>query len=226
MAVQTLPGEEPDDLRYEISPEVVALVESRSAETEAIRTMRIHIMARHLGDGRRGLTVCAPTAGCGCTYTAVNLAASLAQLGVSTLLVDADLRNPAVQTFIKPSSEPIGVRGYIESGALDMSEYIHSEVLPNLSIMYAGGAAENAQELLGRESFKDMIETCLRDFDVTIVDTPPAKNYADARRISSLVGYGAIVAKRNVSLMQDISSVAEQMQEDGVQLVGTVLNET
>jgi len=187
--------------------------------------MRTHIMARHVEDGRRGLSMCAPTQGVGCTFMATNLAVSLAQIGVKTLLIDGDLRAPSVQRFIEPT---VATEGLIQSLVVtDQHPYdmIHPEVLPNLSVLFSGGVAENAQELLGGERFKDLIDRCLRDFEFTIVDTPPINVCADARRISTVVGYGLIVARRHVTYFTDVGVLAAQLQEDGVKVVGTVLNE-
>jgi Mrp family chromosome partitioning ATPase len=65
---------------------------------------------------------------------------------------------------------------------------------------------------------------CLREYDVTIVDTPPANTSSDARRISNVVGYSLLVARRNQSLISDIKTLAEQMLDDRVKVVGTVMN--
>lgn len=227
MAEVTLPASQAnaDAQTFRISSDVVAFNESRQLEAEAIRTIRTHVMARHLQDGRRGVAVCAPTEGAGCTFVAVNLAVSLAQVGVSTLLVDADLRAPAVQDFIRPPGEIVGVKQYLLDGYAPLQDFVHENVFPHLSVLYAGGSHVAAQELLGGEAFKRLVETCLRDFDVTIFDSPPATRYADARRINTLVGYGLLVARRDVTLMRDVTIVSQQMEEDGVDLVGTVLNE-
>lgn len=210
---------------YEISSDLVMLSSNRQAEAEAIRTIRTHVTARHLHGGRRGLAMCAAAGGSGCTFTSVNLAVALSQIGVSTLLIDADLRTPSVEEFIRPNAPATGLRQMIAAGEHDLYAGIHAEILPNLSVLFSGGRAESPQELLGSEEFKDIIEQCLRDFSFTIVDCPPAKRYADARRISSLVGYGIIVARRDNTFVNDVSALAAQMQEDGVQVVGTVLNE-
>ena len=84
---------------------------------------------------------------------------------------------------------------------------------------------QNYRDILGNETFRHVIDSCLRDYQITIVDCPPADKYADGRRIGTLVGYGVIVARKDVSLLNDIHIVADQMREDGVRVIGTVLNE-
>jgi capsular exopolysaccharide synthesis family protein len=214
-----------DDLSYRLSPDLVTLSEGRPEEAEAVRTMRTHIMARHVEDGRRGLAVCGPTEGVGCTYMAANLAVSLAQIGVKTLLIDGDLRAPSVQRFIEPTVATDGLIHSLKVSDQHPYDLIHPEVLPNLSVLFAGGVAENAQELLGSERFKDLIDRCLRDFEFTVVDTPPINRCADARRICTVVGYGMIVARRHLTYFTDVGVLAAQLQEDGAKVVGTVLNE-
>jgi capsular exopolysaccharide synthesis family protein len=214
-----------EERSYTLSPDLVTLSDARAAEAEAIRTMRTHIMARHLDDGRRGLAMCATTNGAGCTFMAANLAVSLAQIGVKTLLIDGDLRAPAIQTLIRPMQDAPGLKQCILSPETHPHDHIHAEVLPNLAVLYAGGVADNAQELLGSEAFKTLIERCLRDFEFTVIDTPPTNLCADARRISHVVGYSVVVARRNVSYFGEVQSLANQLQEDGARVVGTVLNE-
>jgi capsular exopolysaccharide synthesis family protein len=214
-----------DDLSYKLSPDLVTLNEGRPVEAEAIRTMRTHIMARHVEDGRRGLAMCAPNQGVGCTFMAANLAVSLAQIGIKTLLIDGDMRAPTVDRIMEPTKPTQGLVQCLNPIDQHPYDLIHPEVLPNLSILFAGGVAENAQELLGGERFKELIDRCLRDFEFTIVDTPPLNRCADARRICTVVGYSVIVAKRNVTYFADVRALAAQLEEDGAKVVGTVLNE-
>lgn len=211
--------------RYELSPDLVTLWDVRHAEAEAIRTMRAHLVARHIEDGRRGLAMCAVTAGVGCTFSAVNLAVSLAQIGIATLLIDADLGTPSVDGFIRPLKPTPGLQQCIGPDALELDDAIHANVIPNLSVLYSGGEVRNRGELLGSDLFKGLIERALRDYEFTIIDTPPASTSTDARRISTLVGYSVIVAKRNSTFFNELTSLANDLQEDGATVIGTVLNE-
>jgi protein-tyrosine kinase len=211
--------------RHEFLSDLVTLSDSRLAEAEAIRTVRTHIIARHLEDGRRGVAVCAPTAGAGCSFTAANLAVALSQVGVSTLLIDADMRKPGLEALIRPMTPAIGLKQYLTTPDRPRSDFIHSEVLPNLSLLYSGGASDSAQELLGGEVFRDLIDRCLRDFEFTIVDTPPTNDSADALRTVSVVGYALVVARTNVTRLRDLTVLSQQLQEDGGRIIGAVLNE-
>ena len=222
-----LPGLTGTDVtvRYELSPDLVTMSTAREAEAEAIRTIRTHVMARHLADGRRGLAVTAATSGVGCSFSAANLAVALSQGGVATLLIDCDLRAPQIENFLKPSVATAGLKQLLSDASMRVGDYIHHEVLPNLSVIYAGGVAENAQELLASDGFKRLIERCLRDFEFTVIDTPAAKKVADAMRISSVIGYALIVAKVHESRSNDVAALARQLQQDGAEVVGTILNE-
>ena len=223
--VQQVEGSD-GEYRYEISPDVVTLSDTRMAEAEAIRTVRTHLVARHLQDGRRSLAVCAASSNVGCTFTAVNLAVALAQAGIATLLIDGDLRAPSVDKFIRPLTARPGLKECLSSSGFSMNDCIHPEVLPNLSILYSGGVAKNPQELLAGEAFKTLIDRCLRDYEFTIVDTTAADMGADERLEARMVGYALIVARSHVSRMSDLSNLVLKLQEDGVRVIGTVLNDT
>lgn len=210
---------------YTFSSEIVMLSDPGGARAEGVRALRTYIMAQHVGDGRRGLAVCAATEGVGASFMAVNLAVALAQIGVKVLLVDGDLRRPAMEQFIAPSDSVTGLRQCLASEDPSAATVIQAEILENLSILYSGGSGNDAQELLATENFGLMMERCLRDFDLTIIDTPPASSCADARRISNVVGYSLIVARRDQSFVSDISALANQLTEDRATIVGTVMTE-
>jgi capsular exopolysaccharide synthesis family protein len=221
--VSTDPSTHFDAERF--APSLVILSQPTGAAAEAMRGLRTHVMAQHVQKGRRALAVCGATQHVGCTFVAANLAIALSQIGVKTLLLDANLRTPGVEQLISPSSERPGLAQCLSGWDVNFSDFIEPNVLPNLSVIYAGGAAANAQELLAGDRFKRLMDFCLRDFDATLIDTPPANSSADARRIGNVVGYGLIVARRDKTFVEDVKILTAQLQADNARVIGTVLNQ-
>lgn len=209
---------------FRFSPKLLTLSEPMSPGAEAIRALRTHVLTQHVQQGRRALAMCAASYGVGCSSMAVNLAISLAQIGVKTLLVDADLREPMVDQLIQPSRSPSGLAQCLASADANILNYIEEDVFPDLSVLYAGHSGATSHELLARETFGEVMNQCLRDFDMTIVDTPAANTSADARRISNVVGYSLVIARRNKSLVSDVKTLVDQLTDDGAKVIGTVLN--
>jgi protein-tyrosine kinase len=210
---------------HTFSPSLVTLSRPQERPAEAIRALRTYVMTHHVQEGRRALAVCAASPGVGCTFTATNLAVALSQIGVKTLLIDANLRTPGVDALIQPPTPRDGLRQCLGSYDLSFNDGIETDVLSNLSVMYSGDVAPNPQELLANHRFKELMEFCLRDYEATIVDTPPANSCSDARRVSTVVGYSLLVARINKSYVDDLKTLTAQLQGDHARVVGTVLNE-
>ena len=203
---------------------MVTLSGKAPQSAESLRALRTHIMARHVSEGHRALAICSASRGSGCTFVATNLAVALSQIGVNTLLLDADLRRPGVAAAFGHQSSKGDLVAALSS-SINFNDCIERNVLPNLSVLFSTEPARNAQELLASARFKSLMDFCLREFDATIVDTPPANIYSDARRVSTVVGYSLIVARRNSSHINDIKALAEHLRGDHATVIGTVLNE-
>ena len=196
-----------------------------STTAEAIRALRTHIMARHIDRGHRALAICGPSNGVGCTFLAVNLAAALAQVGVNALLIDGDMRTASVSTMLGQSENHPGLLQYLTSQDAGYSDYLDRNILPNLSVMFAGGRVPEAQELLAGDRFARLMDALLRNFDATIIDTPAANQSSDCGRIGNVVSYCLLVARKNITYLHDIKVLAEQLQADHARIIGTVLND-
>lgn len=213
------------DTTYKFSRSLATLAAPNEATAESIRALRTHIVAQHIDYGRRALAICGPSPGVGCTFTAVNLAVALSQIGLKTLLIDANLREPALQEFVKPSREGGGLARCLAMADEDWLDCIDSDVIPDLSLMYAGEKVPDAQTLLAKYRFETLVDFCLRNYDVTLIDTPPANSCADARLISKVVRYSLIVARKDKTFVDDMKTLIGQLESDDVKVIGTVFNQ-
>lgn len=206
------------------SDRAVLLSDPGSAAAEAIRALRTRVQSQHIQTGRRALAICGPTFDVGCTFVAVNLAIALAQVGVKTLLIDADLREPSAHTYFPRAPREPGLFECLLQPMAPAPEFIREDVLPNLDIMFAGAPDVSGHELLASDHFADVVNSCARDYDITILDTPPANNSADSLRISAVVGFSLLVARKDRTLVSDLRTLAAELGKEGVRAVGTVLN--
>ncbi len=217
-----LPGEAASG-PVSIATQVSAISRPSSAEGETMAALRNYLVNQHLRLRRRSLAICAATEGCGCTFTSVNLALATARAGINTLLIDANLRTPGLQDLLTPSRPVSGLSDYLMADDKRPPELI-AHPQPNLSLLYAGTPTENSAELLAKQRFKALLDESTRSFDLTIVDCAPAANYGDARRVASILRHALVVVRQDVSFSADVKTLVQELQADGVNVVGTFLN--
>jgi chain length determinant protein tyrosine kinase EpsG len=214
----------PDEQR-KVSPELVVLRESFSVRAEAFRALRSQIMMRLYASAERpALAVISPDSGDGKTYTAANLAVSLAQLGGGrTLLVDADLRNPRQhEVFGLPNRS--GLSGIL-SGRSDGQFIQQVTGVPGLFVLPVGTIPPNPLELVERPAFGLLMKELVSKFDHVVVDTPAAVRGADASVIASRCGAVLLVARRNAGRVSWLQELVGSFAGSQVSIAGVVLNE-
>jgi Mrp family chromosome partitioning ATPase len=210
---------------FTLSPKLVAMESpATSRAAVAIHEMAGQLIVQQVDRGRRGVAVCAPSRGAGASLVAANLAIAIAQAGVSVLLVDGNLHDATLETLIAPSVGVPGLRQVLSDPDLHEADAIQ-EIVPGLSVLFAGGACADASELIGNVRCGDLLRVLLRDFEYTIVDTPPANRSPDARSLASYIGYGLIVARRNRTYVDDVTTLAAELVQDGAEVIGAIFND-
>jgi len=205
---------------FALSRDVVVKSLPQSPTAESIHALRTHLVARHIQEGRRGIAIC-ETEEAGGTFTAVNLAISLAESGVRTLLMDTNLREPELEHYIQPSHQLPGLADAIEQPDVPIG-FAMQNVMPNLSLLYAGAPRESSLELLGSAKFARIMDLCMREFDFTIATTAPSNRFADGRRVASVMRYALVVARKDVTFTSDVNTLIQELISDQVNVIGTI----
>jgi tyrosine-protein kinase Etk/Wzc len=205
--------------------ESVMINAPQSVEAEAIRALRTRLAAQHLREGRRSIAVCSATAEAGCTYIALNLAVAMAQAGVRTAIVDANLRDPMVADLCGLPLAMPGLSEYLADDSVTMAEIVDTELMPNLAVIGGGDMPTNPQELLSGARFRGLVDQLLREYDLTIFDTPPANICSDGQRVATMAGFSLIVSRKHKSYLDDVKTLAKQLRADRSVVVGSILND-
>ncbi len=207
------------------SRELVAAFAPFHPRAEEMRALRTQLLIRWYNpeQGRKSLVVASPEPGEGRSYVAANLAIVFSQLGARTLLVDADLRAPRQHgIFGLPQGHGLST---LLAGRAEHKATFPVPGLNRLSVLPAGPLPPNPQELLSRTVFAAFMKDLQGSYDVVIIDTPPAKSYADAQNVAFRAGDAIVVARKNHTAVNLTSKTIRELAATGARVVGTVVNE-
>ncbi|MDG6079110.1 tyrosine-protein kinase family protein [Erythrobacter litoralis] len=208
---------------YTFSDKLALLSGRGSLDAETISLLLSELLSQHVQNAKRGIAFCGASKDTGCSYMAANIAVAMALSGVRTILVDANMRDPAVQDYIAPVSDRGGLLQCLSDEYTTLQHVVHHDVIPNLSVLYAGGVSNDAG-LLASKNADAVFSDCLRDYACTIVDTAPANRSSDAVRIANMVRYTLIVARKDKSFVADIKKLAGDIRQNNGEILGTFLN--
>lgn len=201
----------------------VALSEPDSVATEAFRVLRTGIQFA-AGNGRlKVIVVSSAGAGEGKSTIAANLAVVLAQSGLRTTLLDADLRKPRLHVVFGRRRKP-GVTDVVMLGA-DPAGALHRDITPNLEVLFAGTTPPSPVDFLDSRQFADFIERLRGSCDVVVIDTPPVLVSADATVLAARADGVIIVSRMGRSDRRALAEARMLLAQAGARTLGVVAND-
>jgi capsular exopolysaccharide synthesis family protein len=169
----------------------------------------------------RLIVVTSPGPGEGKTASAVNLAATFAEAGMSTLVVGADLRQPALASYLGISEMP-GITDVLSRDAgSSPPRAIRRTSIPNLSVLTGGSAIENPAGMLARG--RDLIVQARELAEIVIIDTPPLLVANDAIELILAADAVVLVGRYGRTTGKSAQKAAELLQRLHVQFVGVAM---
>jgi capsular exopolysaccharide synthesis family protein len=203
---------------------VVVGKHARAADAELFRTLRSSLRLSGKEEQRTFLfTSSFPNEGK--TFAACNFAASLAQQGFRTLVLDLDLRRPRVEEFFTGDSKKTpGVAEVLKQG-LKLSEV--AQVQPeavNLSWVAAGNLAPGQVELLSREVFGKLLAEAVTKYDRVVIDTPPIHPVKDALLVAKEADLVIVIVDGCKTARKAAAKTMQWLRNANAPVAGVVLN--
>ncbi len=204
------------------SHDLVTHHDQLSAVSEAFKIARTNIEFSSIDSRIRSLMVTSSTQTEGKTVTLSNLAITYAQMGRKVLLVDADLRRPAVHRYFGYANR----RGLtnVLIGAGHFSEYILPTLTENLSILPAGPIPPNPADLLMSQTFADLIDELEKEFDLILIDCPPVGAVTDAAIVSTKVDATIFVVRAGQTNKNMLKRATALLEQVNARVLGFVMN--
>lgn len=173
----------------------------------------------------RVIAITSPGAMEGKTTVLTGLALVLARMQQRVLVVDGDFYKPELHERFETSNEK-GLADLLrlpEGFRAKLSGCIQNTAVPNLSIL-ASGSGE-AAPLLFSGRLKEILRELREEYDFVLVDTPPLLRIADARIFGKLSDSVILIVRSGQTSREAALLALERLQEDGVSILGTVLND-
>jgi succinoglycan biosynthesis transport protein ExoP len=204
----------------------ITVSQPMSPITEAFRTLRTNV--KYAGAGLdiplRSIIVTSALPGEGKTDVLVNLGIVLAQNKLRVLLIDADLRRPALHRRLGLDNL-IGLSQIFVHPELGISYSLQPTRISGLTAITAGDSPPNPSELLGSQLMGTILEQLKINYDVLLIDTPPALAVTDAAVILPYVEGMLLVIKPGTSSMAPLRRLVTQFQQLNANMLGVVLND-
>ena len=191
---------------------------------ESIRSVRTGLIFSAEKRDCRSVLVTSTGGGEGKSFMSANLAISLAQMGLSTLLVDADLRRPHLHDLLGLEELEPGLSNLLAGRATE-KDVVRRTAVPGLSLVTAGEIVPNPIELMGSARFSHFLTSCRGRFEWIVLDTPPVQPVADAVVLTKAVGEVLFVVAAGRTSQRQAADALERLAQSGVGVVGCVLNQ-
>jgi tyrosine-protein kinase Etk/Wzc len=223
------------ELLLRLSP----LFDLKGMLAEGYRSLKVNLQFACMDQKVNSLAFASAGLGEGKTTTVINLAITIAQDGRRVLIVDADLRKPAVNTRLGLKREPglsevlVGNAKWQEVvqtapdlmlGKLGFDQILSAPGVDNLSVITSGHPPENPSEFFNSQRIVDLIAELEENYDLVIFDCPPILPVADAVLIGPKVDGVVLVyqvGKIGRTPLQRAKALLENAQ---AHIIGVVLS--
>ena len=203
-------------------------------QREGVAFQMLRTNLRYFNVDRRisSVMITSAAAGDGKSTVAWYLATVEAIAGKSVLLIEADLRNPALH-------EVIGVaptRGLAEvlAGQVDLPQAVQAvSALPEsaegtgawVDVLLAGWKPPNPAQLIESDRMREVLRDAEKEYDVVIVDTPPLPVVSDAIPLVSRVSGVVVVVRLAKNTRNGLTALKDQLVNLGAPTLGVVVND-
>ena len=156
----------------------------------------------------------------GKSTSALALATVLRRVGKRVALVDADLRNPSIHSYLGVNCA-VGVSNYL-AGEADYRSMLQP-ISEGFDFLAAGPSVPSAAELLSGDRMGALVRSLMNDYDHVIVDSAPIIGLADAPLISGTVEGVIFVVEAGAVSVRGLRAALSRLSSAYAPLIGAIL---
>ena len=159
----------------------------------------------------------------GKTTLAAHLGLVLAQTGARTILLDLDMRRPALSARFGVNGGSLGMSVFLSGNSDQLSDVVETQV-PNLFLAPSGPTPPNPTNLIGSERMKSILEQLKGEFGFVVIDSPPILSVPDAMVLAPFVDGVVVVIQSGKTPKAMIKQAIGSLRRVHARMLGVVLN--
>ncbi|MDB5688769.1 MAG: hypothetical protein JWL91_645 [Sphingomonas bacterium] len=205
-----------------VDPADYLFFDSRSPFTAAFRSIHTGLRLGTAALSPRSVAVSSALPDEGKTTVSICLARSAALAGLRVLLIDCDVRHPAATRALA---------AHVSAGLI---EVLRGEAEPKDALLrdtpsgawilghtITGG--EGSDDLIGSPAMQDLIASLTHEFDLIVLDTPPALALDEARGVAAMADCVLLVARWHKTPVEATRIALEQLTRAGANVIAAAL---
>lgn len=194
-----------------------------SVYAESVRSILMAMrLSQQSGAVGRTLVVTSALPEEGKTTLSISLAAAAATAGFKVLLIDVDLRRPALDKRLTGGRRTVGLVEHLTKG-VPLEEVIQRDPDSDLQYIVAGRPPDRPLTLLQGAEFRHLIETVRRDYDHVILDNAPLLAVADARLVCRFADQVILAVRWGRTEIDALGHAAQTLMQTQTELAGCAL---
>lgn len=197
----------------------------RSPRAESFRTLRTNLQFLAVSDSAQQhahtFVISSAGAGEGKSTTSANLSLALAETGSRVLLIDADLRMPAIAKYMGLEGG-VGLTDIL-IGRVEVADVLQRWGRNEMYVLPSGKIPPNPSELLGSQAMGELLDVVGEYFDYVIIDSPPILLVTDAAVVGKRTNGVLLVAASASTRKQSLAGAVNSLIAAGGRLRGIVM---
>lgn len=189
--------------------------------TEAYKTARTNLVFSLASCKNKIVVVTSCLAAEGKSTNCLNLAITMAQMGASVLLIDADMRKP-VQHLLMEIENKVGLSSFLGGITDDVRQAICANARPGLDVLTSGPIPPNPAELLSSRKMEQLLELVSKHYDYVFIDTPPVTVVSDAFLMNEHTAGMIFIIKEGYTTHTAVNMALEQIKMTNGKVLGFI----
>ncbi len=216
-----LDASQEDRDQEDLADTLVTVSDPAGAASEAYRMLRTNLIYAVVDAPPKVIVLTSAGPREGKSTTVANLGVTLAQAGKKTLILDCDLRRPALHNYFGVRNL-VGLANILVEGRKP-NEVWH-EPLPGLRLINAGPPPLNPAELVSSQRFAEFVDQMRQQFDYVLMDTPPVMAVSDTVAVATRADGVLLVLDAQGTRKSTLRQAIHDLEGVGANVLGTVMN--